>query len=419
MNSRQVAASLVDLWLETAQFPDQLLENVQDDRPFVAEVVLGIMRQRRSLEWYLDRLMKSRPHGTLGACLLVGAYQALYMDHVVDYASVNETVEAARKLCGKRSTGLVNGVLRQLFRQRDQLTADFQAEPLAVRESHPDILVSRWQDAFGADATEALCTWNNNRPSLGICLDTDRTDSNTLMQQLQECGTDARIHDAAPERCIQLPPGTNVTALPGFREGLFTVQDPATLQAVQLLSPMPGERVLDACAAPGGKSILIAQAMKGEGLQVAMDVNAQRLRRLRDNVGRMRMQVDVRTGDACKDDLGNISDGEPFDKILLDVPCTNTGVLRRRPDARWRFSLDKLQALTELQTRMLDNASEALRPGGCMVYSTCSLEPEENHRMVEDWCKENPAFVLSQSVACVPPEPGTDGAFVAKLVCNK
>jgi 16S rRNA (cytosine967-C5)-methyltransferase len=416
MNSRQVAAHLVDLWLETAQFPDQLLETVQEDRAFVSELVLGIMRRRRSLEWFLDRLMKTRPHGPLGACLMVGAYQELFMDHVADYASVNETVEAARALSGKRSTGLVNGVLRSLNRQRDQLMVDFAETPLAVRESHPDLLVSRWEDGFGPEATESLCHWNNERPSLCICLDRDRVTPDSFMQRLEEAGTHAQPHEAAPDRSIQLSPGVNVTELPGFREGLFSIQDPATFHAVQLLSPMPGESILDACAAPGGKSILIAQSMKGEGRHVAMDINVQRLRRMRDNAGRMRMPVDVKTGDARRDDLKQMNAGEPFDKILLDVPCTNTGVLRRRPDARWRFSLDKMKALVTLQKELLSNAANAVRPGGSLVYSTCSLEPEENQELVDAWCSDHPNFERGESIFCVPPDSGTDGAFAAKLV---
>ncbi len=413
MNTREVGARLVDVWLESGQFPDQLLDDVRDDRPFIVELVLGIMRRRRSLEWFLDQLMRDRPRGALGACLMVGVYQLIFMDNVAEYAAVNESVKAARKLCGKRATGLVNGVLRELLRQRDTLCRNFEGQSLAVRESHPDLLVDRWQSTLGIAATEALCHWNNARPRVDICTDADRMTS--LLEQFASHGIEAAPHEAAPDRCLELPVGVNIAALPGFTEGWFSVQDPVTLRAVDLLAPQPGDRVLDACAAPGGKTVLIAKAMRGEGHLVAADVNAHRLRRLRDTVGRMRLDVEIHHADACRDDLVETGGGEAFDRILLDVPCTNTGVLRRRPDARWRFSLDKLKALTQLQRSMLDNAAGALRPGGCMVYSTCSLEAEENERMVEAWSITHPDFELADTVISIPPDSATDGAFAARL----
>jgi len=416
MSSRQVAAELVYRWLDTGDFPDRLVQTVHADRPFITEIVFGVARRRRTLEWALERQMRHRPDGTLGACLLVGAYQILFMTNVVDYAIVNETVEAANALIGKRSRGVVNGVLRNLLRRKEELCDELQREKLAIRESHPDVLVDRWVARFGKEATAAMCRWNNELPNLTLCLNTSRRSVSQLLADLCTAGISAEPHPAAPKTCLKLKPGANPSLLPGFAEGFFTVQDPTGLKAVELLNARPGECILDACAAPGGKAVRIAIAMQGKGTFVAMDKYEDRLTRLRENLKRMSLQASIVRDDACTANLRTLISGNMFDRILLDIPCTNTGVLGRRPDARWRFSMSRLKNMIAQQQAMLENAAAAVRPGGCLVYSTCSIEPEEGEELVKSWCSTHPTFELQESQWLIPPGAMTDGGFAARIV---
>jgi 16S rRNA (cytosine967-C5)-methyltransferase len=208
-----------------------------------------------------------------------------------------------------------------------------------------------------------------------------------------------------------------VPDLPGYAEGAFAVQDPSTAAAVNLLDPRPGERILDACAAPGGKTVAVADVLAGNGSVVAMDLHRDRLALLRDSMKRTRCRgVDVVRGNASRpEDVDRVSGGEAFDRILLDVPCSNTGVLRRRPDARWRFTTERLGDLVRRQRAILDGAAPFLKPGGTLVYSTCSLEPEEGPDQVNTWLRGNSRFEHVATSSLFPPDSGTDGIFAAAV----
>jgi 16S rRNA (cytosine967-C5)-methyltransferase len=223
------------------------------------------------------------------------------------------------------------------------------------------------------------------------------------------------------EKFVILPRGVAVSDVPGYKEGWFTVQDPATSASVELLDPLPGECVLDACAAPGGKTAMIAGLMEGEGELVAMDVHDDRLETLADTVKRTGWDfVEIVKGDAAKgfplrDSSGQATAGKTFDAILLDVPCMNTGVLRRRADARWRFTRDRIETLKKTQWKILTEMSKAVKPGGRLVYSTCSLEQEENEELVNRWVRQNDGWRLAKARRLFPPKSGTDGAYAALL----
>ena len=414
-NSRAVAARIVARWLKSADFPDRLLEDISTDRAFVMEMVYGIVRRRRTLDWVIARCADRRPAKEAVPYLLVGLYQLLVMDNVAPHAAVSETVNAVTPRA-KYAAKFINAVLRRVLREKDNIRGALARQPLAVRESHPDLLVERWTDSFNPARTASLCEWNNGRPNAVICVNGLRTDTARLAHMLSDAGIDARPHPAAPGTCLALPRGTCVTDVPGFAEGLFTVQDPSTLEAVRLLDPRPGERVLDACAAPGGKTAIIAQRMQVHGTIVSMDVHADRLRRLRENVERLGLtNVRIVQGDATGTGIAEAANGKAFDRVLLDVPCTNTGVLSRRPDARWRFSLERLADLARTQRAMLDNAAAHVAPGGTIVYSTCSLEPEEGKLLVSSWLAEQSDFESVATVSHFPPETDTDGIFAASL----
>lgn len=418
--SRGEAARIVAAWMKTGEFPNRLLNAVARDHAFVAEVVMGVARWRGMLEWVIrQRCARSAPEPDVAALLMVGLYQILRMDTVPEFAAVHETVDAAKHMPGAhRAAGFVNRILRDVVREKPAVLAAVAAQPLAVRESHPRWLVARWQGRFGEAETERLCRWNNVPAEVVLCLNPMRTNAVDFLAQLQAAGVEARPHAAAPERCVVLPRGVRVDEIPGYAAGHFTAADPSTLLAVDLLDPQPGETILDACAAPGGKTALAAARMRDTGVLVSADASAARLHSIRQNVARLALTcVRVLRLDAARAADVHAAGGDAgFDRVLVDAPCTNTGVLRRRPDARWRLSPESLREATARQRAILDGVHGALKRGGTLVYSVCSIEDEEGPALVRDWLAAHPAFHLAREVSTFPPGAGTDGGYVAAVV---
>ena len=375
-NARRTAALVIARWLATKDFPAGLLPD-GPDRAFVQDLVYTAIRRLRPLRRVLGALVPKWPKGELEALLYVGAAQVLYMGDVPDFAAVNETVAAA-KGCGNPSVArVVNGVLRNLVRRRADFVALLAAAPLAERESFPTELVRRWTARFGEAGAARLCAWHNE-PAQTFLARRDGTFT-------------------ALER------GRRVTDVPGFTDGVFIVQDPATALAVELMDVQPGDAVLDACAAPGGKTVQLAW----RGARVtACEVNPRRRHSLEENVKRLKLDVEI---------LPGLPEASVFARVLVDAPCSNTGVLRRRPDARWNWSEERLRALVALQAEILDQVAPRVSDGGCLVYSTCSSEPEENDGQVRAFLARHPDFVLETSRESVPFESGHDGAFAARL----
>lgn len=378
LNSRRAAAFAVLRWLLTKDFPDGLLPD-GPDRAFVQDVVYTTIRRLRALRHVLGLLVAKWPKGELEALLYVGAAQILYMPDVPDFAAVNETVGAA-KMCGNPSIPkVVNAVLRNLIRRREEFEAMLAAAPLALRESFPEAIVRRWVERYGEDGARRLCEWHN-------------TPAETFLAR----------RDGS---FVALERGRRVSDVEGYAQGGFIVQDPGTAVAIGLIDPKPAERILDACAAPGGKTVQMA--WRGADV-TACEVNPLRRKRLQANLARLGLSVSV---------LPSIpAAGQAvFDKVLVDAPCSNSGVIRRRPDARWNWSLEKLSSLAELQSSILDASARLVAPGGMLVYSTCSNEPEENIDQVEAFIARNPDFSLARSEESVPHESGHDGAFAAAM----
>ena len=332
-NSRRIAAFAVVRWLATKDFPATLLPE-GPDRAFVQDLVYTVVRRLRPLRKVLGELTTKWPKGELEALLYVGAAQVLYMDEVPDFAAVNETVEAAKCCDNKSIAKVVNGVLRNLIRRREEFEKLIAAAPLEERESFPTALVKRWIARFGEENAAKLCAWHN-------------TPAETFL---------ARKDGSF----VALERGKKVAEVPGFAAGEFIVQDPGTALAVELVDAQPGEAILDACAAPGGKTIQLAW----RGAKVtACEVNPKRRRKLEENIIRLRSEVEVIGALTGEDFRRETEDGsaikqsnnqtiEQFPKVLVDAPCSNTGVLRRRPDARWNWSVEKLAALRSEERRV-------------------------------------------------------------------
>ena len=378
-NSRRSAAFIVARWIATKDFPSSMLPTGAD-RAFVQDIVYTTIRRIRPLRKILGALMKQWPKGELEALLYVGAAQILYMPDVPDFAAVSETVEAAKACENPSIAKVVNGVLRNVIRRREEFEKMVAEAPLEERESFPTALVRRWERRFGAENAARLCAWHNTPAETFIA----RRDGSF----------------------VKLERGQRVEDIPGYAEGDFIVQDPGTRLAIELLDPKPEERILDACAAPGGKTVQIA--WRGASV-VACEVNPKRRRRLEENLARLKLGVEV---------IPELPASQTFDKVLVDAPCSNTGVLRRRPDARWNWNEEKLAALVKLQSEILDACASRVAPGGLLVYSTCSNEPEENEAQVTAFLARHPDFSLEESRESIPFESGTDGAFAARLKRN-
>ena len=377
-NSRREAAFIVARWLATKEFPADMLPSGQD-RAFVQDLVYTVIRRLRALRRILGDFVKTWPKGELEALLYVGAAQILYMDDVPDFAAVNETVEAA-KLCENPSIAKVtNGVLRNIIRRRDEIAAFIASAPAEIRESFPSVIYRRWKARFGEDEAARLAAWHNSPAETFIA---------------HKDGTFEKLSR-----------GVRIDQLDGYSSGEFIVQDPGTSLAVNALAPAPGEHILDACAAPGGKTIQIA--WRG-AIVTACEVNPKRARRLCENLRRVGLDSQVKV-------IAELPATADFDKILVDAPCSNSGVFRRRPDARWNWSEEKLAALVRLQAQILDACAPRLKRGGIMVYSTCSNEPEENQRQIESFVSRHPDFTIQASAESIPTQSNCDGAFAAIL----
>lgn len=413
------ALRILERWSASGDFPDRMFGEIPSARRgFAMDLVYSTVRNVRALEAALRPFLAREPeHPHALAALLLGAAQILKMPDVAEHAAVFSTVEALKALDGPRPCGFANGVLRNLLRNKGVALETLAAAPLAVRESHPDAQVARWTARFGAERAEAICKWDNEPASPVVLSLPGRPQPAELMASFLAAGVEAKRHPGVPGRAVVIPHGSHVDRLPGFEDGMFSIQDPATLEAVRLLDVRPGQRVLDACAAPGGKSVQIAALLEGTGGSlVSMDCWRDRLVPLRDNLRRFGFDGLARVvcGDAKRIRLSDVG-GAPFDRILADVPCSNTGVQRRRADARWRFDETRLAALVQVQEAILENLAGMLAPDGRLVYSTCSLEGEENDAVVAGFLARHPDWRLAGRAALVPPDRACDGAFAAAL----
>jgi 16S rRNA (cytosine967-C5)-methyltransferase len=417
-NSRETAAEIIYNWIESESFPDRQLAEVKDDRAFVTELVCGIVRRKLALEYIEQKYVNKRPENYILAALHVGVYQLCFMDNVEEFAAVHETVEAVKSRRHKdaiRAAGMINAVLRNVQDEKTELLKNLEKQSDEIRFSHPESLINRWCKQYGERDTLKLLEWNNTPAETILRIEPARILPADFMKALEAAGIDAKKYlFQSLETFVILPRGIAVPSVPGYKEGWFTVQDPATSVSVELLDPRPGESVLDACAAPGGKTAMMAGMMEGKGELIAMDIHDDRLDTLQDTIKRTGWDfVKILKGDAAK---GFPQKDQQFDAILLDVPCLNTGVLRRRVDARWRFTRDRIEMIKKTQRQILNAMSKHVKPGGRMVYSTCSLEVEENEEMVSRWAREHADWRLVKAKRLFPPKSGTDGAYAALLV---
>ena len=388
------------------------------DRGLARELAFGVVRWQAALDWLISRRTDGRPQKLLLQILLrLGLYQLFWLDRVPDHAAVHETVEIAKRLGFGPQAGFVNALLRGAVRERDALRG--QLDELKTREphlgfSHPQWLCDRWAARWGADRLKTLLEWNNTPPLTFARVNTLRATPEQLAAQFDREGVlfTPRAYDwVHGDLAFELREHPPLATLPSFQQGLFYIQDPSTLLAVCLLDPQPGERVLDLCAAPGGKATFAAQLMRDQGLIVACDSDPERLKLVEENCARL--------GVSCVEPAPSPISHLPspiFDRVLIDAPCSNTGVMRRRVELRWRVQPAEIERLRHLQLDLLRRAAPSLRPGGALVYSTCSLEPEENEGVAKEFLASAPDFRLERERQLLPFTDRVDGAYVARLL---
>jgi 16S rRNA (cytosine967-C5)-methyltransferase len=397
------------------------------DRRFTRELVYGMLRRRG----WIDGLLEARVRGGLARLdsdlldlLRLGAYQLLYMRSVPAYAAIAQTVELAKRRHGVGAARLTNAVLRRLDRERDALDVELPADPidaLALVESHPRWLVARWVARWGEDETRKLLQANNTEaPLVARPIHAVREQVEASLEAAGVAVADAPL---VRDSMVLTSPITALTELGAFRQGLFHLQDPASTLVTQYASLAENGTtvVADVCAAPGGKSVELSRRAASV---LASDLSFTRLRRVVENIRRMELpNVFAYVADARRPAVREV------DALLIDAPCTGTGTFRRHPDARWRLRTSDLAVMSALQREILRSASSVVKPGGMLVYSTCSLETEENDTQVERFLTEHrnwrleppvegavPAAVIDAGrLRVLPHRHGTDGAFAARL----
>ena len=406
-NPRAICLEALNRWEGGSRFSDEILHEALQatplatlDRALLTEIFYGVLRNLSMLDFLIARLRDAAVDRGTRQVLRIGLYQIFKM-RTADHAAVNETV----RLAG-RARDLVNAVLRRSLREKQELQRALDQAPPSILYSHPKLLVSRWEQQFGAAATLELCRWNNSPAEIYVRANTLKVTPGELLRTAK----DAELSDIHPLmiRVGRMP-------LLWIVNGLCYVQDPSTLVACDLLDPKPGEAVLDACAAPGGKTSYIAQLMQDEGEITACDSSVKRLSRLRENLQRLGassvkiLQHDWLTGaPPCRE--------QTFDKILVDAPCTNTGVIRRRVDVRWRLSREDFERMPNKQMGILKSIAPLLKKGGALVYSSCSIEPEENQLVIERVASDIPELQFVESRQTLPFRDRIDGAFAARFV---
>jgi 16S rRNA (cytosine967-C5)-methyltransferase len=407
INSRAVTLTALEEWRGGRKFADAILgdhlrtaELGAADRAFATELFYGVLRNLILLDFWIGELRSSHLDHDSRDLLRLGLYQLFFLQ-TPEHAAIYETVE----LAGRRNRALINGILRNAIRARADLLQKADLQRLSVRKSHPQFLIDRWTRNFGERETERLCEWDNCPAPIYARINHLRISDEDFL---------ARSGDV--ERRAAQPNFVRLTNIPSdaLAAGQCYIQDPSTALACAVLDPRPGERILDACAAPGGKTGYIGELMKNDGLILACDRDQSRVETLRGNLERLGVKI-ART---MRHDWAQqtLSGEMPFDRILIDAPCSNTGVMRRRVDVRWRLTPDDFARMAAEQLRIVRAAMPLLKPGGVLVYSTCSLEPEENKKVVEQTLKEFPFLKLVEEKSVLPFSDGFDGAYVAKLI---
>ena len=435
---RGLAVKILNRVERTDAYLDKLLDNELrnaelngPDKALLYEIVHGVTRWEGRLDWILNGFYKgqfSKAIPNLKNGLRVALYQILFLDRIPDHAAVNEAVEFVKKLQGQKPADLTNAILRNIIRNKNSIRYPDPNEDiigyLSAYYSHPAWMVKRYLERFGREDTEKLLNANNEKPYLTLRINAIKTNPQEFKNLLQQVNLKFRPGKFLPE-FVQLQNLTNITAWEYFVKGYFNIQDESAGLAVRLLAVAPGMNVLDMCAAPGGKTAYLGSLMNNQGSITALDRYEGRLKLVRKNNERLGLTcVTTIESDALE------FESKPFDRVLADVPCSGSGTLSKKPDIKWKKDIFDLRKMSEIQLKLIAKASTLVKPGGVLVYSTCSIEPEENIEVVKKFLESHPNFKLESAkgkvedtlvdengcIQTLPQKHQMDGAFAAKLI---
>ena len=407
------------------------------DRRFTTELVYGTIKAKLSLAWVLKRHLP-RPDKLapiVQAILLLGAYQLLYLEKIPVSAACNESVTLAKKYAHAAAARLVNAVLRKVAAEKDALpwpdvkTAPDAAEALSIVASHPLWLVRRWIDQLGVEAAEKLCRLDNETPPLSFRVNTNKMTREAALAALGEQFGVFMPSAIVPDGIVCTELHVSLNQLPLLQQGVLSIQDEASMLVAHVVAPQAGDRILDVCSAPGGKTTHLAALLQGSGQVTALDVHAHKIQLVMDNVHRQQLtNVQAQAMDARE--LPQAWE-RTFDRVLVDAPCSGLGVLRRKADARWNKAEAEIDQLPVLQLAILRRAGAMVAPGGHLIYSTCTTEPRENQAVVTAFLADHPEFKLEEVphplghpkaepwLQLWPHIDGTDGFFIARMARQK
>jgi len=444
MTAREIALRVLKAVEEKKAYANlalnQMLEKYRPgklDRSFTTELVYGVVRYLNTLDWVLGKFIKrSLKEQTpwVRNILRLGAYQIMYMDRVPASAACNESAVLARKYGHPGSVGFVNGVLRNLARNLHSIEfPHIEKDPVAhisLRYAHPEWMVKRWLSEYGREETIKLCQANNKPAPNTIRTNTLKISRRQLASRLLEEGLDVSETRFAPEG-LNIGGFYSLGSLGSFQEGLFQVQDESSMLAGHALSPEPGAKVLDACGGPGGKTTHLAQLMQNKGKILSVDIHGHKLGLVRESCRRLGIRI-VETKEADVRELAASYEGWA-DFVLVDAPCSGLGVLRRRPDAKWRKDKLQLSKLCELQLSILEAAARCVKAGGVILYAVCTITPEETTEVASEFLNKSGNFIRESLAGYLPEElftakdtdrsnimllphiHGTDGFFMARF----
>lgn len=439
MNAREVALKVINEVVNDGAYSNIALAREinrgklsDQDRRFVTEIVYGTIKAGDTLDWiighYISRPLEKVPP-VIRNVLRMGIYQLFFLSKVPPSAACNQAVELAKKYGHAGTVKFVNAVLRSAARAPEKVIYPEKSKEairyISLKYFHPEWMVKRWVERFGADAAEELCQFNNITPLLSIRTNTLKTIRQDLLSVLAKEGVSCEESEWTPEGilCREYPA---LGSLASLREGLFQVQDESSMMVAHVLGPKQGEFIIDACGAPGGKSTHMAALMENRGQVLSTDIHEHKLTLTRENAQRLGITIiETKAMDATK--LHNAYSGKA-DRVLVDAPCSGLGVLRRKPDSRWQKKEEILRDLPVLQLAILQSAAECVKPGGVLVYSTCTTEPEENEQVVKSFLQTHENFTLQQTGQFLPvPRKGEmvqfwphmdkiDGFFIARMI---
>jgi len=436
---RYLAVRILSRYERSDSYLDKLLANelknnelTQQDKALLTELINGVVRWKLKLDWALTGFY----NGDFQKCLnfvknamRVGLYQIMFLEKIPAYAAIDESVEIVKQIQGERTAGMVNAVLRNLHRNLDKIRYPDREEDLvyylATVHSHPKWMVKRWLERFSEDETEKLLIANNQRPYIPIIVNLLNSSIDKIKYLLDKNNVEYVQCEYLPQTFLLKNPKFDITSTEIFQNGEITIQDPSASLAVMLANPKPDDKVLDIAAAPGGKSFFLAELMKNQGNILAIEKYSSKIKSI--NEGRQRLKLSII--DTLVEDARKLRLQEKVDLIFADLPCSGLGTLRKKPDIKWKRDTDDIPKIVELQKEIISNAVRFMATGSVLIYSTCTIEPEENQEVVY-WLLDNykdlqidPAENYLPKEVCkngfmqtFPHIHGIDGAFAARII---